>query len=374
MKKKKIIFAVYDDLFHEYRGYKTALSFQKSGYDILVTGIKTSEKKLKGWENIPHKRLRLARNLPLSLNMMIFWFKLFFALLSSKSDLFYSHDIFPLLPVFLVSKIKRVPFVYDAHEFWHGNSQIENRPLMKKFWTFYEKIFIKSAKKVITVSEPIARELERIYGIEEAGVYTNLPLSKQLPIDRNKLHNLLSIDPWKKIVLYQGRFLFNNGLDTVIRSFSNVSEKAVLVLIGEGSEKEYLQTVAEKNGVSDRVFFAGPFPHGELINYTVCADIGLCLIKNSGMSYYYSAPNKMFEFIQANVPQLASDFPEMRKYVKVLGLGKVIDPDDQNMITETINGMISDDSMLNNMRNKCREASEKLVWENIEDGLVRFVD
>ncbi|MBN2856843.1 MAG: glycosyltransferase, partial [Candidatus Delongbacteria bacterium] len=297
MKQKRIIFAVYDDLFHEYRGYKTALSFQRSDYDVKVLGMRLSDKTLTGWDDIPNERLRLVRNFPLSLNMMIFWLKLFFKLLNTKADILYSHDIFPLFPVFMASKLKRIPFVYDAHEFWHGNSQLENRPFMKKFWTFYERIFISGAKRVITVSEPIAKELERIYRIDKVGVFTNLPLKKELPSDRNKLRDLLSIGSEKKIVLYQGRFLFNNGLDTVIRSFKDVTDNAVLVLIGEGSEKDYLADTAEKSGISGRVFFAGPFPHGELIKYTVCADIGLCLIKNSGKSYYYSTPNKMFEFI-----------------------------------------------------------------------------
>ena len=372
MKNKRIIFAVYDDLFHEYRGYKTARSFQKSGYDVLMIGIRISDKKLKGWDDIPHQRIRLVRNFPLSLNMIIYWFKMFFLLLSSKSDIYYSHDIFPLLPVFLASKLKRVPYIYDAHEFWHGNSQVENRPLMKKFWTSYEGIFIRSAKSVITVSEPIAKELERIYGIKKVGVFTNLPLKKDIPHDRSKLHNLLSIGAEIKIVLYQGRFLFNNGLDTVIRSFSDVSDKAVLVLIGEGSEKNYLEEVVEKTGVSGRVFFAGPFPHGELLDYTVCADVGLCLIKNSGKSYFYSAPNKMFEYIQAQVPQITSNFPEMKKYIQSFGVGEVIDPEDQDMISDAINIMIDDEIRLNEMKSNCIEASKKLVWENIENELVNI--
>lgn len=374
MKRKKIIFAVYDDLFHEYRGYKTARSFQKYGYDVLVVGMNTSGKKLKSWDDIPHKRLRLVRNFPLSLNMIVFWIKLFFNLLNTKADKLYCHDIFPLLPVFLASRLKRVPFVYDAHEFWHGNSHLENRPFMKKFWTFYERIFIAGAKRVITVSDPIARELERIYRIDKVGVFTNLPLKKEIPADRNKLHELLSIDPRKKIVLYQGRFLFNNGLDTVIRSFADVSDNAILVLIGEGSEKDYLTDVAEKTGISDRVYLAGPFPHTELINYTVCADIGLCLIKNSGKSFYYSTPNKMFEFIQAQVPQIASDFPEMKKFVKGFGVGETADPEDKKQISELINSMINDEVKLNEMKDRCRSASEQLVWDNLENDLLEFIN
>ncbi|MBN2856806.1 MAG: glycosyl transferase family 1, partial [Candidatus Delongbacteria bacterium] len=106
----------------------------------------------------------------------------------------------------------------------------------------------------------------------------------------------------------------------------------------------------------------------------VCADIGLCLIKNSGKSYYYSTPNKMFEFIQAQVPQIASDFPEMKKFVKGFGVGETANPEDKKQISATINSMINDEVKLKEMKNKCREASEKLIWENMENDLLEFIN
>ncbi|MGD9706247.1 MAG: glycosyltransferase [Candidatus Delongbacteria bacterium] len=372
MNRNKIIFAVFDTLHHEYRGYKVAHSFQKFGFDVKVIGIRYENDQLKGWDDIEYSRVRLFKNLPLVLNMMIFWIKLFFILIREKCTVFYSHDIFPLLPVFFASKLKRKPYIYDAHEFWHGNSQIENRPIAKKFWISYERIFIKAAKKVITVSEPIARELEQIYGLEEVRVFTNLPLKKEIPDNKDLLHETLGIDKDKKIVLYQGHFLVNNGLDGIIRSFVNVDESAVLVLIGDGSEKSRLKDLAAKLGIGHRVYFAGPFPHSELINYTVCAYVGLCLIKNFGKSYYYSAPNKMFELIQAQVPQIASDFPEMSRYVKGYLVGEVIDPDNEENVAETINDLLNDDKKYSSYKSNCIKAGSELVWENIEDELVKI--
>ena len=374
MKKKRIIFAVFDPLHHEYRGFKVANSFLKSGFEVKMIGIKYDNEELKGWDGIENERLRLFNRLPLFFNMVIFWIKLFFVLIREKSTILYSHDIFPLFPVFFASRLKRQPYIYDAHEFWQGNSQIEKRPVAKKFWTGYEKIFIKGAEKVITVSEPIARELERIYGLIEVGVFTNLPLKKKIPQNIKLLHELLGIPSDKKIILYQGHFLVNNGLDNIIRAFAKVDEQAVLVLIGDGSEKYRLKNLSEELAMRNRVFFTGPFSHSELINYTVCAYIGLCLIKNFGKSYYYSTPNKMFELIQARVPQIASDFPEMSRYVKGYSVGEVTDPDNTDLISETINDLLRDRNKYNNYKNNCVQASEQLVWENIEEEIIKLAD
>jgi glycosyltransferase involved in cell wall biosynthesis len=373
LRRKRIIFAVYDDLHLEYRGFKAAETFIKAGWDVKVAGVKFDDTELKGWDGIPNIRIPLNNNFPLAVKMLIFWIRMTIILIREKADVIYSHDLFPLMPAFLASKIKRKPYIYDAHEFWHGNSHIENRPVIKKFWTLYERIFIKGAKKVITVSEPIARELETIYGLDEVGVFTNLPLRKELPADRRKIHRMLGLEEEKKIVLYQGRFLLNNGLETLIKAFRNVNEEAVFVLAGEGYEKKKLEKLIKELKLSERIFFIGPFAHGELISYTVCAFIGLCLIKNSGKSFYYSTPNKMFEFIQAEVPQIASDFPEMTRFVKGYGAGVVIDPDNGTLIAETINSLLENKEEYNRLKINCTIAAKELVWESYSESFVKII-
>jgi glycosyltransferase involved in cell wall biosynthesis len=363
--KKNIVFAVYDHLHTEYRGFKTATSFLKFGHKVKIIGIKQkSGKVLSGWENIKVKRVVIYEGLPFSINMMIFWMKLFYKLLVTKADILYSHDIFPLLPVYLAAKLKRIPFVYDAHEYWHGNSHVADRPFMKWFWITYEKLFIKRADKVITVSDPIAEKLKEIYDLKTVKVFSNLPMGKDLPDDKYYIHKKLNIDKDKKIILYQGHMLLNNGLDDVVKAFVKVDKKAVLILIGEGKEKESLKVLSEELSLTDRIYFLDEVPHDQLINYTVCASVGLCLIKNSGESFYYSTPNKMFEYLQAEVPQLASDFPEISKVVK----DNIVE-----LISETLNIMLNDQGLLSDMKENCKQASLKYTWDGIEKELVRFV-
>lgn len=372
--KKNIVFAVYDHLYTEYRGFKVANSFLKFGHKPKIIGVKYSnDKVLSGWEEIKVRRIKIYRSFSFPINMMIFWIKLLFKLLVTKADIIYSHDIFPLLPVYVASIFKGIPFVYDAHEFWHGNSQVENRPFIKNFWTKYERFFIKKADKVITVSNPIAEELKKIYELGDIKVFTNLPMLKKIPSDREFLREKLNIDKKKKIVLYQGHILYNNGLDDVVRSFVNVDSKAVLVLLGEGKEKDSLKELSSELNLSNRIYFLDEVPHSELIKYTVCADIGLCLIKNSGKSFYWSTPNKMFEYIQAGVPQLASNFPEISKVVKDNIVGKVVDPSDCKIISETLNIMLNDRGMLGDMKENCKNVEQKYSWESIEEELVEYV-
>ncbi len=386
----KIIFAVFDYLHTDYRVFKTTRTYYNNSYDVKLYGITDKvDDVLLGWDNVGNiERLSIVNNFPLKVNMFIFWYKLFFKLLFSdkkisKDDtILYCHDIFPLLPIYLISKIKKVPFIYDSHEFTYGNHHYENKPFTKFFWRSYEKFLIKGASKVITVSQSIADDMEKIYKFKKGSieVISNLPLKRDSlksniseSIDLKYLHKELKIDPLKKIILYQGRLLFNNGLEKVIEAFDEIKEDSdfVFVLIGDGIKKKELMKMVNDLKIGDRVFFKELVPQSELYKYTRCAYLGICLIKNSGKSFYYSTPNKMYEYLQAGVPQLSSNFPEISKVVKDNEIGITIDPDNVEQISEKINNLTDEQHKM--MVGNCFKIRDKYYWDNIEEKLVEIV-
>lgn len=246
---------------------------------------------------------------------------------------------------------------------------------MKFFWTTYEKIFIKRAAGVITVSASIANELENIYALDKVEVITNVPAIRDFENyhERAILYDLFDIDKSKKIILYQGGLLFNNGLDTVIRSFDKVADEAVFVLIGNGVEKRKLQQLVSDLQMEERIFFKSAVPQSELYRYTASAYAGFCLIKNSGRSFYYSTPNKMFEYIQSGLPQISSAFPEIDKIVQGNGVGITVNPDDETEIANAVNLFLQDKKFYEEMQVNCLKIKNLYTWENLEDKLEKII-
>ena len=79
-----------------------------------------------------------------------------------RADVYHAHDANTLFVAWLPAKLRGAPLIYDAHEFeagrnW-GNSTLP--PFFRKLWTLPERLFIRAADAVITVSESIAAELE----------------------------------------------------------------------------------------------------------------------------------------------------------------------------------------------------------------------
>jgi glycosyltransferase involved in cell wall biosynthesis len=111
-------------------------------------------------------------------------------------------------------------------------------------------------------------------------------------------------------------------------------------------------------------------PHEELLRLTASADIGFALIEPISESYRLALPNKLFEYIMAGVPVVASDLPAMKEVLDAHGVGIAVSADeDEKRLAELILDMYEN---LEKYRSRCREAREKLNWEAQEERLLAF--
>ncbi|MCL4550864.1 MAG: glycosyltransferase, partial [Bacteroidetes bacterium] len=120
---------------------------------------------------------------------------------------------------------------------------------------------------------------------------------------------------------------------------------------------------AEELKVADRVYFEGTISQKELINYTAGGDIGLSLIENISVSYYHALPNKMFEYIMAGLPVLASDLPQMKKIIETYKVGECIKIENEDIIVTTLNDWTDNPGKLDTYRVNCAKAAEELNWQ-----------
>ena len=129
--------------------------------------------------------------------------------------------------------------------------------------------------------------------------------------------------------------------------------------------------MVEKEQLKDKIVFLGRIPHETLHEYTVQADLGFSLEENLGLNYYYSLPNKLFDFIAAGVPLLVSPFPEMEAIVKKYQIGKVVnEAPTPKELAKTISEIFSDDSEYDLWKQNTIKAKTELCWEEEEKKLI----
>lgn len=355
---KRIIISVTSDLITDQRVLKTANTCFKNGYEVLLVG-RELKKSISLNLPFPVKRFRLIFNQS-ALFYAEFNIRLFFLLLFSRSDIFLANDTDSLPANFLAAKIRRKKLVFDAHELFPEVPELQNRKFIKKCWTKIEDIIFPHLINSYTVCSSIAEYYNKKYGIEMK-VVRNVPYYAE-PV-KNKLNKKS-----EKIILYQGALNLGRGLEWVLKAMPLI-KNARLVIIGDGDLANVLKQMTVKLQINDRVDFIGRIEGDKMRGFTTTADIGLCLLENKGLSYYYSLPNRIFDYLNAGVPVLATDFPEIRNIVEQHKTGVTINHYEPEYLASVINEMLKNSIPTNHFET----LSKVYCWENEEKVIIEIL-
>jgi len=370
---KRVIVSVSNDLYTDQRVNRTCLVLHEMGYDVLLVGRK--RKTSLPLQDRPYKTSRL--NLFFEKGFIFYALlniRLFFFLLLRKVDLLFANDLDTLLPNFLISKLKKIPLVYDTHEFFLGVPEIQSKPLVKKVWHIIESYIFPKLKHVITVNNSIANLYKESYGLN-LGVVRNVPIKLKIPLLKSRQELNMPID--KKIVLLQGAGINmdRGGEEAVLAMLPQFGmQNIVLYIIGDGDAVDYLKEISVKHNLIDRIIFLPKQSMMDLFHYTANADIGLSLDKDTNINYQYSLPNKIFDYINAGVPVLASKLIEIENVITTYQVGCLVETVEPAQIASSIKYMLADEKRRLQWKDNLVNASKELNWENEKIKLLHIIE
>ena len=358
-RKIRIAFSVTNCICFDQRVLKMAGVLAGMNADITIIGRKKGSCCEKNIVPFKTKRFRMIFRKGF-LFYKFFNIRLLFWLLFHKYNLLVANDLDTLLPNFIVSKIRHIPLVYDSHEYFTGLPEIKERPFVKFVWKSVEKTVFPYLKYVMTVSEPIASLYEEEYGLRPVVIRNYPESSAEIKAFTKKELNIPDTD-FLLIIQGTGINLDKGGEELVdaIASAGNIS----LIVAGSGDMVPALKQRAEKHGIDLKVKFIPPLPWKELMRYTKSADAGMVLEKNTNLNYRYSLPNKLFDYISAGIPVIASDLPETKKIITTFSCGIIIPEVTPEEIIEAVN-MLSGNKLLHDeLRRNSISAAGELNWE-----------
>ncbi len=263
------------------------------------------------------------------------------ALRRLNPDIIHAHDTETLDVAGTVGSALGVPVVYDGHELWLERVRRERSALYWALTRWYygrvERRFLPTAAAWITVSAPIARHLERTYGLDEVAVVPNYPdlAAPATPRDLRSLPGAEGIAADAPLVLYIGNATAGRGLEQLVAAMARVPD-AELALLGAAEHPELVWREARRRGVTDRVHVLPRVPPDEVVAYAATATVGVSPVPPTSLSYRYSLPNKLFQYMQAGLPVVASDFPQVREVIGESGAGVTVDARDVGALAEAI--------------------------------------
>ena len=288
--------------------------------------------------------------------------RLFFYLLFSKTDILLSNDTDTLVSNFLASKIRCKSLVFDAHEMFPEVPEVVDRKFVKQFWTKIENWIFPKLKHSYTVCQSIADIYKDKYGIDMK-VVRNIPFAiTENSISDNSMNEKNKLFPEhnnRYILLYQGAINLGRGIEWIINTMPYLDEY-VFYIAGDGDKMQEMQKQVTDMNISDRVKFLGRIPFEKLSVYTTYADIGISLLENRGLNYFYSLPNRIFDFIRKNIPILATDFPEIRKIIEHYNIGELVDDYNPTHLANIIRNITAKEKNQEGFA----KANAELTWEN----------
>ena len=290
-------------------------------------------------------------------------------MVACRPDVVHAHDVNVLPTAWLAAKLSGAKLVYDAHEI---STSREGYSSFRKLVGAVEKWLMPQALGTITTTEARARFFARAYHVPRPLVLQNRPRHQPVPPSNRIREELGLTRPWP-VILYQGGIQQGRGLERLLRVVPDVPD-AYFVYVGGGRLEGRLHQVCAELGLQERVRFIPTVALADLPSYTASADIGVQPIENTCLNHYTTDSNKLFEYVQAGLPVVSSDLPEIRRVVRGHDLGLLVPPGDSPALTVALNTLVQDAGLRAHYAAQAQAAAAVLSWEAQEQELVALYE
>jgi glycosyltransferase involved in cell wall biosynthesis len=291
------------------------------------------------------------------------------ALERTRPDILHAHDTDALQSAGPVGARLGIPVVFDSHELWLGRSArgrgfLYHR-LAQAYYGWIERRYLPAAAAVMVANPPVAAILRQRYGLARVHEVPNYPVERG-PVERRELRSLPggeAIPDGAPIVLYVGGIAMQRGIEQLVDAMVAVPQAHLVFLGGGGLEPEIRRRVAERD-LADRAHFLGMVPSADVVPFAASATVGIVSTMPTDQNNELALPNKIFQYMAASVPVVASDFPQIREVIDASACGVVYDPTDVSALAAAIRGYTEDPVRAEREgANGRRAVTERYYWD-----------
>lgn len=328
-----------------------------------INGVCLSHLRIPGWHTTRHSQLRFfITSVRAFVQSLIMLFK-------SQADIYHANELTALPASFIVAKLRNKPLIYEAYELHVPvpETDVEFWRRLGKLLMWFFAMVLPRCAGVITTTPLYAEVMQKRFHIPEVTVIRNIPPYRTVEkTDLLREHLGLSRDI--RIALYQGGLQRNRGLDKLVRATAFLEDGNIIILMGKGmgTTQEELEELIVSEGIADRIKIIPPVPRYEdLLDWTASADIGLIIYTpDYSLAVKMILPNKLFEYIMAGVPVLATELDAVVDVIRTNNVGRIVASVAPADIGAAINTMLADRAALAEMQRNALEAAQReFHWE-----------
>jgi len=352
-KKKVVHFSSVHSCFDTRIFIKECKTLAKAGYDVVLAVSHNKDEIVDGVKikSISKPKNRLER-------MFKTVFDIYRSVLQEDAALYHFHDP-ELIPVGIMLRLKGKKVIYDVHE--DLPRQIMTKPwinpMLRRIVSIcadvIEHIGVRFFNGIVAVTPTIAKRFPE----NKAVVVHNYPILGELAT--------VEAVPYSErppYVVYVGGITVIRGIKEMIQAIRLIPEDIAINLVLAGSITEQdVQKVVES--ADQRVNFIGWQSRGQVAKLLGKARVGLVLF-HPAPNHVEALPNKLFEYMSAGLPVIASDFPLWRKIIEDIRCGLLVDPLDPKQIADAVQWILEHPAEAEDMGKRGQEAVyERYNWD-----------
>ena len=354
---------------------REAAALARAGHEVCVVElapVRSDQATLDGFQRrscLPPAWMR--RRLPFRLYRLAFLFWFVRGAVRTAPDVVHAHDAAMLLPGFAAARLTGARLVYDSHELATGV------PYRERVWAWLvgaiERAIVPRCAAVITVSDGIATRLLDRYRLQRRPTVVR-NVSALSTGGEGGLRRRLGLEADVPIVLHQGAPAPARGCEVILDAVAMLPQ-VQLVFLGdpEPGYGERLTAEIRRRGLADRVTTLPSVPLSDLLAYTAEADVGVTLLQDTCENHRLALPNKLFEYIAAGVPVVASALPEAQRLIEAYGVGWCVEPSDPAALAAALTRALGSrgDPALGE---RLRRAAGELSWSREQSRLLELYE
>lgn len=358
---KKIVFCVTNELAHDRRMDRICRTLSRHNFDVTLVGrcYKNSPALL---PSIPYQTARMRHWFRSGIFFYIeYQIRLFRLLFFRQADAICCVDLDTIIPCLIVARMKRLPVLYDAHEYFTQVPELNGRRVVKMIWSIIGKCCVPRMDRCYTVGDEIAIALQDEYK-KPFDVIRNMPYADHTIQERKS--------PVAKVIWYHGALNVGRGLPEMILAM-HLLKDCSLWIAGDGDIRDDLHTLVKREKLEDRITFIGWVSPDNLMDRMQAATVGINLLDRNSLSYYWSAANKAYDYIQAGLPAVHMDFPVYVALNEQGPVGTLISSLDIHEIASAIQSLMQSERWLS-VHHRLLEIRHQFSWEKEAEKLVKI--
>ena len=291
------------------------------------------------------------------------------------ASLYYLHAFYQFPAVYWRSRFGRVPFIYDAHDFY---SQLEDDATISSYWRRWvmpfellvERLCVRRAAAVVTVNDGIAQLMRERFGCEPIIIRNAHDSRLDVDVDQT-IREVIGLREDEFLIVSVGNWKPGMAIEEAIKAIGSLPARYHLAFLGGGFP--CYGALAGAHGAPGRVHVLSPVAPNQVVPFIRTANAAIVLYYETSVDYLYSLPNRFFQPIAAGVPLLYPPLPEIRRLAERYGVGVMINPKDPVEIADGARKLAEDAPLLNSPKAGLVKAKEELTWQHEEVELANIV-